>query len=77
MMTNLALSTDFLLWYAGAGAVAKALTVLQSRTHVGFPRIFVLLSPSYALDAWRDVIGRRECSASNLCARGFCKRLHL
>ena len=60
MSSNLAMSTDFLLWYACAGAVAKALTVLQSRTHVGFPRIFVLLSPSYALDAWRDVIGRRE-----------------
>ena len=60
MSANLAMSTDFLLWYACAGAVAKALTVLQSRTHVGFPRLFELPSPSYALDACRDVIGRRE-----------------
>jgi len=71
MMTNLALSTDFLLWYACAGAVAKALTVLQSRTHVGFPRIFVLLSPSYALDAWRDVIGRREAIVAALLRIGW------
>ncbi|MBT3342545.1 MAG: hypothetical protein HN712_17285 [Gemmatimonadetes bacterium] len=71
MMASLALSTDFLLWYACAGAVAKTLTVLQSRTRVGFPRIFVLLSPSYALDAWRDVIGRREAVVDALLRIGW------